>query len=153
MSIVSNVRKLLIRETSTNPFVTRTKQSPSCLIQRRFTCLCSSWNSSEDPSAPTPSLRWLSGDSPCCLSQVPWMELKWGGRRRERNQAFLPVGSHSFPLTLTAVSGYSALQMKLFPFPVEIVSQHKKWKYFQKGVLKIWAFLKILYNYRLTTDF
>lgn len=29
----------------------------------------------------------------------------------------------------------------------------KKWKYFQKGVLKIWAFLKILYNYRLTTDF
>ena len=101
-----------------------------------------------------PASEWLSGDSPCCLPQVPWMELKWEGRRREgeRSWAFLPVGSHSFPLTLTAVSN-SALQMELFPFPVEIVSQHKKWKYFQKGVLKIWAFLKIPYKYRLTTDF
>ena len=107
------------------------------------------------PQHQLPASEWLSGHSPCCLSQVPWMELKWGGRRREgeRNQAFLLVGSHSFPLTLTTVSRYLALQMELFPFPVEIVSQHKKWKYFQKGVLKIWAFLKILYKYRLTTDF
>ena len=108
----------------------------------------------KSPQHLLPASEWLSGDSSCCLSQGPWMELKWGGRRRkgERNRAFLPVGSHSFPLKLTGVSN-SALQVELFPCPVEIVSQHKKWKYFQKGVLKIWTFLKILYKYRLTTDF
>lgn len=68
-----------------------------------------------------------------------------GGRRRregERNQAFFPLAHTLFPLTLTAVSRYLALQIELSPFPVEIVSQHKSENIFKKECSKFGHFLK-----------
>ena len=62
----------------------------------------------------TPSLplsEWLSGESPCSLSQVPWREIMWQRRKCEggRNQAFCPLCSHSF-------SSYTNSYYKIFGF-------------------------------------
>ena len=100
-NLVPNVNSITFEKTAVEIHClgTRSDYWLSCLLQRWCTCLCSSVRSPEDPSPPLSASEWLSGESPCCLSQVLWMELMWEKKKREgeRNQAYSPIGSHSFP--------------------------------------------------------
>lgn len=102
------------------------KVIPSCLIRGvhiSVFLLEHFW----EPLSTTLSLRVTVGLSLMSFpGSVDGVKVRKEEEEGERNQAFFPVGSHSFPLTLTAVSRYLALQIELSPFPVEIVSQHKK---------------------------
>ena len=72
----------------------------------------------------------------------------------ERNQVFFHFVYTIFPLTLIGVARYFILQIKLFPFPTELVFQYRKGKYFHKRVLRTCHVLKhSLINRRLKTDF
>ena len=129
---------------------TRSNYWLSCLLQRWFTCLCSSVRSPEDPSPPLSASGWLSGESPCCLSQVLWMELTWEKKKREgeRNQAYSPIGSQSFPC-------YTNSHYKIF-HSTDRIAPISCQDYFSvgKGKTLSWsspnlAFVKTLSKYRL----
>ena len=65
---------------------TRSNYWLSCLLRRVFTCLCPSVRSPKDPSPPLSASGWLSGEPPCCLSLVLWMELMWKEKKRGRGE-------------------------------------------------------------------
>ena len=65
---------------------TRSNYWLSCLLWRAFPCLCPSVCSPKDPSPPLSASGWLSGEPPCCLSLVLWMELMWKEKKRGRGE-------------------------------------------------------------------